>query len=547
MVNQRWEYVMASIETEWKTLLGGSYDTLNLFTAGKGIGDVAVDFLSEMYAPDELLRDSEKRNVLISVMPAEYAEELVKQIDSKHCCVPGGEYSFLRGLKYDSRVENAFLNFFGIDKTPKPQQETVVGYETIDYSRMSCPLRNYQRQVLRDINSVFNAKDRESKRCMVQMPTGSGKTRTAMYYISDVMNSREEYMVLWLAYSKELCEQASDEFTKVWCTRGNKSVEIYRYYGDSSDFPTKKVNGIVITTLAKLNSAKNKNSTLLTMLADKIDLVVFDEAHQIIAPTYKSIVTDVIMFGSSKLIGLTATPGRTWDDPEEDRKLSEFFHYNIVRIHTNDGETPNQMLTDEGYLSRIKWVTCDCDSIILSREERDLIASLRNEDELPRSILERLSLDAVRNTKIVTAVEDLLYDGKKRLLIFSTSVEHSRILCGLLKMLSSRYNCKVSSIDSHTSLGEREKIIREFKTDSSEPRIICNYGVLTTGFDAPNIDAGVIARPTKSLVLFSQMVGRMIRGPKTIGGTSEATIVSVVDLNLPGFKDSYDNWQDVWS
>ena len=73
-------------------------------------------------------------------------------------------------------------------------------------------------------------------------------------------------------------------------------------------------------------------------------------------------------------------------------------------------------------------------------------------------------------------------------------------------------------------------------------------GVLTTGFDAPDISAAMIARPTRSLVLYSQMVGRATRGLKA-GGNAEAEIVTVIDPDLPGFgsiADAFKNWEDVW-
>ena len=78
--------------------------------------------------------------------------------------------------------------------------------------------------------------------------------------------------------------------------------------------------------------------------------------------------------------------------------------------------------------------------------------------------------------------------------------------------------------------------------------VLINYGVLTTGFDAPRVSATVIARPTKSLVLYSQMVGRAIRGPKA-GGNESALILTVVDTALPGFgqlAEAFMNWEDVW-
>jgi superfamily II DNA or RNA helicase len=94
-------------------------------------------------------------------------------------------------------------------------------------------------------------------------------------------------------------------------------------------------------------------------------------------------------------------------------------------------------------------------------------------------------------------------------------------------------------------------MIEDFKVsriDNPESLILCNFGILTTGFDAPETSCAVISRPTDSLVLYSQMVGRAIRGINS-GGNLEADIVTVVDDNLKGFgevADAFMNWEDVW-
>ena len=95
----------------------------------------------------------------------------------------------------------------------------------------------------------------------------------------------------------------------------------------------------------------------------------------------------------------------------------------------------------------------------------------------------------------------------------------------------------------------RERAIRRFKSQAREPIVMFNYGVLTTGFDAPQTSAAIIARPTKSLVLYSQMVGRATRGVKA-GGNEASEIVTVSDTEMHGFGDVADafcNWEDVWN
>ena len=76
--------------------------------------------------------------------------------------------------------------------------------------------------------------------------------------------------------------------------------------------------------------------------------------------------------------------------------------------------------------------------------------------------------------------------------------------------------------------------------------MLFNYGVLTAGFDAPRTRCVIIARPTTSLVLYSQMAGRAMRGPKA-GGNLKAEIFTVADTNLPGFgsvTDAFTNWEE---
>jgi DNA repair protein RadD len=123
-------------------------------------------------------------------------------------------------------------------------------------------------------------------------------------------------------------------------------------------------------------------------------------------------------------------------------------------------------------------------------------------------------------------------------------VEHSDILASVLRARGYQAN----SVTSKSSAYDRERSISDFKKDDEEVRILCNFGVLTTGFDAPQTSAALVARPTKSLVLYSQMIGRAIRGIKA-GGNKTAEIVTVLDQGLPGFgsvADAFTNWEDVW-
>ncbi len=102
-------------------------------------------------------------------------------------------------------------------------------------------------------------------------------------------------------------------------------------------------------------------------------------------------------------------------------------------------------------------------------------------------------------------------------------------------------------LDGSTDSRIRKSAIDAFR--NGKLQVLCNYGVLTTGFDAPKTDVVIIARPTSSAVTYHQMVGRGLRGPK-LGGTQKCIIVDV-DFNVENHgsrrRQLYSYYRDLWS
>jgi superfamily II DNA or RNA helicase len=99
-------------------------------------------------------------------------------------------------------------------------------------------------------------------------------------------------------------------------------------------------------------------------------------------------------------------------------------------------------------------------------------------------------------------------------------------------------------ISGETRSATRRYLIEEFR--GGKISVLCNYGVLTTGFDAPRVRALVIARPTASAVLYEQMIGRGMRGP-TFGGTEECLVVDVADNIHFGGQLAFARYEEHWS
>ena len=107
-------------------------------------------------------------------------------------------------------------------------------------------------------------------------------------------------------------------------------------------------------------------------------------------------------------------------------------------------------------------------------------------------------------------------------------------------------NIKCASIDKETSPNNRRKYIEQYK--NKEIRVLFNYGVLTHGFDAPNTEVVIIARPTQSPILYNQMIGRGLRGPK-VGGNEECILVDIKDniVGLPNERGTFTMYRDNYS
>ena len=135
-----------------------------------------------------------------------------------------------------------------------------------------------------------------------------------------------------------------------------------------------------------------------------------------------------------------------------------------------------------------------------------------------------MDLTSSRNSLILKGIEHVRSTGRKKILFFGCSVEHSRKIAIALKAM---YNANTRYVDSAMDMDSRIAAIQEFRDGDVE--ILCNFGVLTTGFDAPGVDCVFVGRaPVKSALLYTQMIGRGMRGIKN-GGTEDMLIVDIDD------------------
>lgn len=397
------------------------------------------------------------------------------------------------------------------------------------------PLHAYQNWIRKKIGAFLSSTTQQ--RVIVHMPTGSGKTRTTMESICDYLRSQTQECktVVWFAHSEELCEQAAESFTTIWGRFGCENAQVIRLWGGSKveavalDRPTFVVTSFQ-TAYKMLSTSDDIRFALFNKIRHKCGLLVVDEAHQSTAPTYQEAI-ELFTNRKSKIIGLTATPGRhhLGADTVATTNLSDFYQGNkigIVDDHGNALTDPIGFLTDKGILSKVTRYKLDSGTTVTltPSEARHIEAML----DMPRSVLEKLGNDEQRMGKIASHAIKLAFVEHRPTIIFAPSKQNAVELASLISLKG----CKASVVTGETHPIDRADAIRDFKDGTV--KVLINFGVLTTGFDAPNIRAVIVARPTTSVVLYSQMIGRGLRGP-LMGGTEECMIVDVNDniVNMP--------------
>jgi len=377
-------------------------------------------------------------------------------------------------------------------------------------------LFEYQKEVMYELVKSI---EKSADRVLVQLPTGSGKTRIMMEAIQKLTTKHDSpYTVLWLAHSEELLEQAISTFKKVWSAKGTYSATLHRLYSHHSPNDLLFSNSIIFAGLQKI-SRLDMNDDLFKEIKNNVSLVVVDEAHKSLAETYERSISQLISNNNAKLIGVTATPGRSYELSSENRNFAKFFNDNLITADL--GDDPIKMLQEMQILATVRRKVIGTDIDI-----PDL--------EINAKTLKKLGRIKERNNLLFDEIQHHSNENRPTL-VFSCGVEHSRLLAtGLAQRgISAAY------VDYTKSPASRRADIERFQ--NGDISVLINFGVLSTGFDAPQIQTLIIARPTTSLILYSQMIGRGLRGLR-VGGNKEVIVVDVKD-NFSAYGDLDDMYR----
>jgi superfamily II DNA or RNA helicase len=362
-------------------------------------------------------------------------------------------------------------------------------------------LRDYQNHYKEYIYKDWNAFDK----LMLQLPTGTGKTRLFSSIIKDIHKlgvlDKKAYRVLILVHRNELIDQISNTLSlKYNLSHGLIKAGIWY----DIEKPTQVAS--IQTLSRRLEFWKKK----------KFDFIIIDEAHHSIASSYINICSN---FEEAKILGVTATPYRL--SGEGFRSL-----YDKLIL----SETVNYFI-NKGVLSKYEYYSIKQESII-----SNLIRSISNFDQnqdYPESELSIL-FDQ-KNIRANLLDTYLKYANGKRGIVYTINIAHNHHVCKMYQ----EAGISARSIDSGTNKEERQQLISEFRKGKID--VLCNVNIFSEGFDCPELEFIQFARPTKSLALYLQQAGRGLR--TSINKTKTIFLDNVGLYHTFGLPSSERNWQ----
>jgi superfamily II DNA or RNA helicase len=411
-------------------------------------------------------------------------------------------------------------------------------------------LEDFQQELRGAVREVLEGGG-GANRGILTLPTGAGKTRTATEALTEWIPNNNGRTVLWIAQSEELCEQAVQAFREVWVDRGARAngprepLSIARLWGGGRGIRSDAT--VTVASIQKLHAIFRQDDDdvrreELEELRDRLGVVVVDEAHRALAATYGEVLGFLgIEFGGSRrsatpLLGLTATPYRAVDD--ETRRLAGRFHGRLLTSSILGADPVGELRRRRVLSNPIHSVIEHGGQAISISDDPHYSDYFDRFSDFHPDLLRRLGEDATRNQRLLRVLLELPADWPT--LFFGCSVEQATAVAVLLH----RAGRPAAVVTSTTRAAIRRHRVEQFR--AGELSVLSNYGVLTTGFDAPVVRAVVVARPTASPVLYEQMIGRGMRGSR-FGGTDECHVFDVEDnIHFEG-QMAYARYASYWS
>lgn len=336
-------------------------------------------------------------------------------------------------------------------------------------------LRDYQVEC---VEAVEAALSRGIRKQLAVAPTGAGKT----CIFSEIVRRRSHKPVLILAHRDELLQQAREKLVAV---APELEMQIGLVKGTYNDIGAP----IVIASVQTL-----ARQSRLAQLPPGIGTLIVDEGHHALADSY----TRIIDHCSAELTLLVTATAKRGDGRSLEEVADELVFAKSL-----------QWMIEQGYLCppRGKRIAVDVDLSQVKKSRGDFQSGALAE-----------ALEEAGTPAEVLAAYEQHGEGRKSI-VFAPTVEMAYHLAAVFR----KAGHAAEAVDGETPKEERDAILHRFH--AGETKIICNVEVLTEGYDEPSVECIILARPTKSEALYTQIIGR---GLRLYPGKSDCLVLDIV-------------------
>jgi superfamily II DNA or RNA helicase len=362
-------------------------------------------------------------------------------------------------------------------------------------------LRSYQRDA---INKIFGGWDEGLTRIAISIATGGGKSvifgETCRIHLDRFPKPGP---VVLLVHRRELVAQAAGHFRSA-----NPDLKVEVVIGSpgprGSTKRARTINkwkraDVLCTTPQTLGSQTTLSAFPLP------SLIIVDESHRSMAAQYTKVLKALGAFSGTRTLGVTATPFR-----EDYREYTDVFQKIVANVDIswliahNDDENGNAIpvAPGKGFLVPPTLHHLLVDGLDLSKVP---LSKIGGSSDFRGGALAEAMEEAGAFKLVVDAINSPQFADRKRIAVFAPTVESSKFLADALN----ESGTTATHIDGETPNGERERRLQSWRR--GDVRCTSNVNVLTEGYDLPDIDMVVLARPTKSRIFFRQAIGRGLR------------------------------------
>ena len=333
-------------------------------------------------------------------------------------------------------------------------------------------LRDYQKLASNGILEQF----KEHNSTLLIIPTGGGKT----CIFADIIRRMHPQRAMVLAHRSELIYQAKEKIEHV--TGLECAIEMADLVAGATLWTQTPV---IVSTVQTQVSGPEGKERFRRFDPMQFGLLIIDEAHHGTAKSYRKLIDYYRQNADLRVLGVTATPDRADEEALGQIFESVAFDYEIIdAIHA-------------GYLVPI-------DQQLVKVHGLDFSAVRTTAGDLNGGDLAAIMEEEKNMQGVAGACIEIIQD--KRTLVFTASVKQAETLCNIFN----RHRADMAGwVCGKTDRETRRQLLKDFETGKIQ--VVINCGVLTEGYDNPAVEIVVMARPTKSRSLYSQMVGRGTR------------------------------------